>query len=213
MASPVQSPQPSSGMRGRFIAAGVSQVSNANIANLITVLRILVAPLFVWLVVMDDGADSAARWFAGLLFVAAIATDGIDGALARRRNLITNTGILLDPIADKVLIVGALGALWWVGELPLWVVLVIVVRELGITVFRFVALSDRVIPASRGGKLKTIVQAVTLSSWLIPTWVILGSWVFVLNWVLMAGVVVITTWTGLDYLVKGLKAPEKADER
>ena len=213
MARPAQSPQPSSGMRGRFIAAGVSQVSNANIANLITVVRILVAPVSVWLVVMDDGADGVARWFAGLLFVAAIATDGIDGALARRRNLITNTGILLDPIADKVLIVGALGALWWVGELPLWVVLVIVVRELGITVLRFVALSDRVIPASRGGKLKTIVQAVTLSSWLIPTWVILGSWVFVLNWVLMAGVVVITTWSGLDYLVKGLKAPEKADER
>jgi CDP-diacylglycerol--glycerol-3-phosphate 3-phosphatidyltransferase len=200
-------------MRGRFIAAGVSQVSNANIANLITVVRILVAPVSVWLVVMDDGADGVARWFAGLLFVAAIATDGIDGALARRRNLITNTGILLDPIADKVLIVGALGALWWVGELPLWVVLVIVVRELGITVLRFVALSDRVIPASRGGKLKTIVQAVTLSSWLSPTWVILGSWVFVLNGVLMAGVVVITTWTGVDYLVKGLKAPEKADER
>ncbi|MCF8550419.1 MAG: CDP-diacylglycerol--glycerol-3-phosphate 3-phosphatidyltransferase [Pontimonas sp.] len=200
-------------MRGRFIAAGVSQVSNANIANLITVVRILVAPLFVWLVVIDDGANSGARWLAGLLFVAAIATDGIDGALARRRNLITNTGILLDPIADKVLIVGALGALWWVGELPLWIVLVIVVRELGITVFRFVVLSDRVIPASRGGKLKTIAQAVTLSSWLIPTWIVLGSWVFVLNWVLMAIVVVLTTWTGIDYLVKGLKAPEKTNER
>jgi CDP-diacylglycerol--glycerol-3-phosphate 3-phosphatidyltransferase len=191
----------------------VSQVSNANIANLITVLRILVAPLFVWLVVMDDGADSAARWFAGLLFVAAIATDGIDGALARRRNLITNTGILLDPIADKVLIVGALGALWWVGELPLWIVLVIVVRELGITVFRFVVLSHRVIPASPGGKVKTIAQAVTLSSWLIPTWIVLGSWVFVLNWVLMGFVVVITTWTGVDYLVTGLRAPKKTNER
>lgn len=213
MARPESSPQPSSGMRGRFIAAGVSQVSNANIANLITVVRILLAPLFVWLVVIDDGADSGARWLAGLLFVAAIATDGIDGALARRRNLITNTGILLDPIADKVLIVGALGALWWVGELPLWIVLVIVVRELGITVFRFVVLSDRVIPASRGGKMKTIAQAVTLSSWLIPTWIVLGSWVFVLNWVLMAVVVVLTTWTGIDYLVKGLKAPEKTNER
>jgi CDP-diacylglycerol--glycerol-3-phosphate 3-phosphatidyltransferase len=213
VARPASSPQPSSGLRGRFIAAGVSQVSNANIANLITVLRILVAPLFVWLVVVDDGADSAARWLAGLLFVAAIATDGIDGALARRRNLITNTGILLDPIADKVLIVGALGALWWVGELPLWIVLVIVVRELGITVFRFVVLSHRVIPASPGGKLKTIAQAVTLSSWLIPTWIVLGSWVFVLNWVLMGFVVVITTWTGVDYLVKGLSAPEKTNER
>lgn len=213
MARPASSPQPSSGLRGRFIASGVSQVSNANIANLITVLRILVAPLFVWLVVMDDGADSAARWFAGLLFVAAIATDGIDGALARRRNLITNTGILLDPIADKVLIVGALGALWWVGELPLWIVLVIVVRELGITAFRFAVLSHRVIPASPGGKVKTIAQAVTLSSWLIPTWIVLGSWVFVLNWVLMGFVVVITTWTGVDYLVKGLRAPEKTNER
>lgn len=213
MARPESSPQPSSGLRGRFIASGVSQVSNANIANLITIVRILVAPLFVWLVVIDDGADSGARWIAGLLFVAAIATDGIDGALARRRNLITNTGILLDPIADKVLIVGALGALWWVGELPLWIVLVIVVRELGITVFRFVALSDRVIPASPGGKLKTIAQAVTLSSWLIPTWIVLGSWVFVLNWALMAVVVVLTTWTGIDYLVKGLKAPEKTNER
>jgi len=213
VARPASSPQPSSGLRGRFIAAGVSQVSNANIANLITVLRILVAPLFVWLVVMDDGADSAARWFAGLLFVAAIATDGIDGALARRRNLITNTGILLDPIADKILIVGALGALWWVGELPLWIVLVIVVRELGITAFRFAVLSHRVIPASPGGKLKTIAQAVTLSSWLIPTWIVLGSWVFVLNWVLMGFVVVITTWTGVDYLVKGLRAPEKTNER
>lgn len=213
MARPESSPQPSSGLRGRFIAAGVSQVSNANIANLITVVRILVAPLFVWLVVVDDGADSGARWLAGLLFVAAIATDGIDGALARRRNLITNTGILLDPIADKVLIVGALGALWWVGELPLWIVLVIVVRELGITVFRFAVLSDRVVPASRGGKLKTIAQSVTLASWLIPTWIVLGSWVFVLNWVLMGVVVVVTTWTGIDYLVKGLKAPEKSDER
>lgn len=213
MARPESSPQPSSGLRGRFIAAGVSQVSNANIANLITVVRILVAPLFVWLVVVDDGADSGARWLAGLLFVAAIATDGIDGALARRRNLITNTGILLDPIADKVLIVGALGALWWVGELPLWIVLVIVVRELGITVFRFAVLSDRVVPASRGGKLKTIAQAVTLASWLIPTWIVLGSWVFVLNWVLMGVVVVVTMWTGIDYLVKGLKAPEKSDER
>lgn len=212
MARPASSPQPSSGLRGRFIASGVSQVSNANIANLITILRILVAPLFVWLVVVDDGADSGARWLAGLLFVAAIATDGIDGALARRRNLITNTGILLDPIADKVLIVGALGALWWVGELPLWIVLVIVVRELGITVFRFAVLSHRVIPASPGGKLKTIAQAVTLSSWLIPTWIVLGSWVLVLNWVLMGFVVVITTWTGIDYLVKGLRAPEKTNE-
>lgn len=207
------SSQPPSGMRGRVLAAGDTQVSNANIANLITVGRIALAPLFVWLVVLDDGEHGLVRLLAGALFIAAIATDGVDGAIARKRNLITNSGILLDPIADKVLIVGALGALWWVGELPLWVVLVIVVRELGITVFRFIALRDRVIPASRGGKLKTIVQAITLSSWLVPSWVILGAWVFWLNWVLMGLVILITVWTGLEYLWKALRAPQIASER
>ena len=201
------SPQPHSGLRGRVVASGDTQVSNANIANLITVARIALAPLFVWLVLLDDGEHGLVRLLAGALFIVAIATDGVDGAIARKRNLITNSGILLDPIADKVLIVGALGALWWVGELPLWVVLVIVVRELGITVFRFIALRDRVIPASRGGKLKTIVQAITLSSWLVPTWVILGAWVFWLNWVLMGLVILITVWTGLDYLWKAARAP------
>lgn len=205
--------KPSSGFRGRVFGSGDTQVSNANIANMITVVRILLAPVFVWLVVLDDGADNVVRWLAGLLFVLAMATDGVDGALARARNLVTNSGIILDPIADKVLIIGALGALWFVGELPLWIVLIIVVRELGITVFRFVALKNRVIPASKGGKLKTIIQAVALSSWLIPTWVILGTWVFVLNWVLMGLVLLITTWTGIEYLMKGMNAPETTDER
>lgn len=203
------SPQPPSGLRGRVVATGDSQVSNGNIANLITVARIVLAPLFVWLVVLDDGEHGLLRLLAGGLFVLAIATDGVDGAIARKRNLVTNSGILLDPIADKVLIIGALGALWWVGELPLWVALVVVVRELGITVFRFIALRDRVIPASRGGKLKTIIQAIALSSWLVPTWVLLGSWVFGLNWVLMGAAVAITVWTGLEYLWQGLRAPRQ----
>lgn len=200
------SSQPPSGLRGRVLATGDSQVSNGNIANLITVARIVLAPLFVWLVVLDDGQHGLLRLVAGAIFVLAIATDGVDGAIARKRNLVTNSGILLDPIADKVLIIGALGALWWVGELPLWVMLVIVTRELGITVFRFIALRDRVIPASRGGKLKTIIQALALSSWLVPSWVLLGSWVFVLNWVLMVLAIILTLWTGAWYLWKGLGA-------
>lgn len=200
------SSQPPSGLRGRVLATGDSQVSNGNIANLITVARIVLAPLFVWLVVLDDGQHGLLRLVAGAIFVLAIATDGVDGAIARKRNLVTNSGILLDPIADKVLIIGALGALWWVGELPLWVMLVIVTRELGITVFRFIALRDRVIPASRGGKLKTIIQAIALSSWLVPSWVLLGSWVFVLNWVLMVLAIILTLWTGAWYLWKGLGA-------
>ena len=203
-----QPPSPPSGFRGRVVASGTSQVSNGNIANIITVVRILLAPLFVWLVLLDGGEHGIWRFIAAGLFIAAIATDGLDGALARKRNLVTNSGIILDPIADKILIGGALIALALVAELPWWVVIVILAREIGITLFRLMALADRVIPASRGGKLKTVLQAVTLSSWLVPTWLLLGSWVFILNWVLMGAVIVVTVATGLDYLVKGLRSPK-----
>ena len=203
-----QPPSPPSGFRGRVLASGNSQVSNGNIANIITVVRILLAPLFVWLVLLDGGEHGLWRFIAAGLFIAAIATDGLDGALARKRNLVTNSGIILDPIADKILIGGALIALALVAELPWWVVIVILAREMGITLFRLMVLSNRVIPASRGGKLKTVLQAVTLSSWLVPTWLLLGSWVFILNWVLLGAVIVLTVVTGLDYLVKGLRSPK-----
>jgi CDP-diacylglycerol--glycerol-3-phosphate 3-phosphatidyltransferase len=202
-----QPPSPPSGFRGRVVSSGVSQVSNGNIANIITVVRILLAPLFVWLVLLDGGEHGLWRFIAAALFIAAIATDGLDGALARKRNLVTNSGIILDPIADKILIGGALVALALVAELPWWIVVVILVREIGITLFRLMVLSDRVIPASPGGKLKTILQAVALSSWLVPTWLLLGEWVFTLNWVLMAAALLVTVATGLDYLVKGLRSP------
>lgn len=205
-----QSPpkRPASGLRGRMVAAGDTQVSNANVANLITVGRIVLAPLFLWLVLLDGGQDGWWRLLAGVLFILAISTDGLDGALARKRNLITISGILLDPIADKVLIGAALVALALVGDLPWWVVWVILARELGITVFRFIALRDRVIPASRGGKLKTILQAVAISFWLVPTWVVVGEWVFVLNWALMGVAIAITLATGIEYLWKALRAPK-----
>lgn len=183
-------------------------MSNGNIANIITVVRILLAPLFLWLVLLDAGDHGVWRLVAAVLFIAAIATDGLDGALARKRNLITNSGIILDPIADKILIGGALIALALVAELPWWVVVLILAREIGVTLFRLAVLSDRVIPASRGGKLKTVVQAVTLSSWLVPSWVLLGDWVFTFNWVLMGAVIVLTLATGLDYLWKGIRAPK-----
>ncbi len=208
MGDPATPDNPPSGFRGRVVSSGNSQVSNGNIANIITIVRILLAPLFVWLVLLDGGDHGVWRLVAAALFIAAIATDGLDGALARKRNLITNSGIILDPIADKVLIGGALIALALVAELPWWVVVVILARELGITLFRLAVLRDRVIPASRGGKLKTVFQAVTLSSWLVPTWVILGEWVFTLNDILMGAVILVTVVTGLDYLWKGLRAPK-----
>lgn len=189
-------------LRGRVLRAGETPASSGNLANIITVVRILLAPLFVVLLVLDGGADGPLRIAAALLFVVAIATDGVDGMLARRRNLVTNLGILLDPIADKLLTGAALVMLAVLAELPWWVVIVILVREWGITLFRFLMLRDRVIPASRGGKLKTVVQAVAISVALLPLWNLFGEWVHVVNTVLMSAAVVLTVVTGIDYLVR-----------
>lgn len=189
-------------MRGRVVRAGETPASSGNLANIITVVRILLAPLFVVLLVLDGGADGPLRIAAAALFIVAIATDGVDGMLARRRNLVTDLGILLDPIADKLLTGAALVMLAVLVELPWWVVIVILVREWGITLYRFMVLRDRVVPASRGGKLKTVVQAVAISFALVPFWQWFGEWVHVVNTVLMSAAVVLTVITGIDYLVQ-----------
>jgi len=179
----------------------VARSGNWNLPNLITVVRILLAPVFIWLLLADAGQDGALRWAAAVLFILAIATDGIDGAIARRNNQVTDLGKLLDPIADKVLTGGALVSLSILGELWWWVTIVILVREIGITVFRFVMLKDRVIPASRGGKLKTVLQSVAISLALVPLWLLLGDWVHWVNWAVMAAALVATVITGVDYLL------------
>lgn len=176
------------------------RASNWNVPNLITVVRILLAPVFVWMLLADAGHDGPLRWTAAVLFVLAIATDGVDGAIARRNNLVTDLGKLLDPIADKVLTGGALVSLSILGELPWWVTIVILVREIGITVYRFVVIRQGVIAASRGGKIKTIVQSVAISFALFPLWTIFGDWIFWVNGILMTAAVILTVVTGFDYL-------------
>jgi CDP-diacylglycerol--glycerol-3-phosphate 3-phosphatidyltransferase len=185
--------------------------SNWNVPNLITVVRILLAPLFIWMLLADAGNDGALRWWAAVLFIAAIATDGIDGAIARRHGLVTDLGKLLDPIADKILTGGALVCLSILAELPWWVTIVILVREVGITVFRFAMLSDHVIPASRGGKLKTIAQSVAISLALLPFWTLLGDWVHWVNGIAMTIALILTALTGLDYLRSAWSGRRTAD--
>jgi CDP-diacylglycerol--glycerol-3-phosphate 3-phosphatidyltransferase len=180
----------------------VSKPSNWNLPNAITVVRILLAPVFFAMLLIDGGTDGWLRWAAAVLFILAIATDGIDGHIARSRNLVTDLGKLLDPIADKVLTGAALVGLSILAELPWWVTILVLVREIGITVWRFVQLSDRVIPASRGGKLKTIAQSVALSLALLPFPSLLGEWMNWVNGVTMTIAVVLTVVTGLDYLVQ-----------
>jgi CDP-diacylglycerol--glycerol-3-phosphate 3-phosphatidyltransferase len=195
---------------GRVIKRGETPASQANVANIITMVRILLAPVFVWLLLAEDGSDGTLRWIAAVLFIVAIATDGLDGHLARSRNLITNTGIILDPIADKVLIGGALVSLSILSELWWWVTIVILVRELGITVFRFAVLSKKVIPASRGGKLKTLVQSVAISLFLLPLWVLVGDWIYFVNYAAMGLALLLTVVTGLDYLWQAWRGNRRA---
>ena len=123
--------------------------------NAITIVRILCAPVFLWMLLADGGADGPLRWWAAALFIVAIATDGIDGWLARRHEIVTDLGKLLDPIADKVLTGFAFIGLSILGELPWWITIVVLIREVGITVHRLVVASDHVVAAAWMGKLKT----------------------------------------------------------
>jgi len=177
----------------------VSRPSPLNVANLLTVLRIVAVPFVAWALLVDDGQDPTWRLVATGLFVLAAATDRVDGYLARRMGLVTDLGKLLDPIADKALIGTALVALSYLGELSWWVTAAILVRELGITVMRFFLLKYLVLPASRGGKIKTVLQSVAVGIFLLPLGGLPG-WVHVVAAVVMAAAVVVTLVTGADYV-------------
>ena len=198
-AVPAKRPNP---MRGRVARAGDTPASTGNVANIITVVRILMAPVFIWLLLADDGELGYLRYIAAGLFVLAIVTDTVDGILARRQNLVTDFGKILDPIADKVLIGGALVALSILGELWWWVTIVILIREFGITIFRFAVIRTRVIPAVASGKLKTVMQAVGISLLLFPFWTLVGQWEHWVGWVVMALALVLTVVSGIDFVVK-----------
>lgn len=187
--------------------------SNLNVPNAITVVRILLAPVFLWLLFADEGQDGGLRWAATALFILAIATDGIDGHIARSRNIVTDLGKLLDPIADKVLTGAALVGLSILGELPWWVTVVILVREIGITVHRMVVLSDHVVAAAWMGKLKTVVQAIAISVALAPFAPIVGEWVVVVNVILMTAAFVLTVASGVDYVAAEARGARAARRR
>lgn len=174
--------------------------------NAITIVRILCAPVFIWMLLVDDSADGALRWWAAALFIVAIATDGIDGWLARRYEIVTDLGKLLDPIADKVLTGAAFVCLSLLHELPWWITVVVLVRELGITVHRLVVAGDHVVAAAWMGKLKTIAQSVALSLALLPLWTVVGDWIHLVNGVAMSVAVALTIASGIDYVVTAVRA-------
>lgn len=178
--------------------------------NAITAVRIACAPVLLCMLLADGGDNGALRWWAAVLFIVAIATDGVDGYLARRYEIVTDLGKLLDPIADKALTGFAFVGLSILGELPWWVTVVVLVREIGITVYRFVVVSDHVLAAAWMGKLKTVAQAVALSLALLPLSDVVGEWVVWVNVVTMWVAVILTVASGIDYLVSEARGSRRA---
>lgn len=183
--------------RGKKIAAAaVNQASVWNIANLLTMLRLVLVPGFVALMLADGGYDPAWRSLAWAAFAIAMITDLFDGHLARTYNLVTDFGKIADPIADKAIMGAALICLSGLGDLPWWVTIVILGRELGITLLRFLVIRYGVIPASRGGKLKTLSQGIAVGMYILA----LTGWLATARFWVMAVAVVLTVATGLDYV-------------
>ena len=180
--------------------------SNWNAPNIITGARIVATPFFIWMLLADNGQMGPLRWAAAVFFVVAIATDAWDGHIARSRGLVTDLGKLLDPIADKFLTGGALVGLSILGELPWWVTIVVLVREVGITVHRLFEARSVVIAAAWMGKLKTVAQSVAIALALFPFAALLKGtgfvpWVEGLNVITMSIAVVLTIASGVDYVV------------
>jgi CDP-diacylglycerol--glycerol-3-phosphate 3-phosphatidyltransferase len=176
----------------------------ANVANLLTGIRLVLVPIFLLALFAGNGHENAYRLTAFGIFTVAVITDRFDGALARSYGMVTEFGKLADPIADKMLIGAALIGLSMLGDLPWWVTVVILVRELGITVLRLVVLRHGVIPAGRGGKLKTLVQAVAIGLFVLPLHNWPAAWLTV-AWVIMWAAIVLTVITGLDYVVSAIR--------
>lgn len=182
------------------VADPISAVSAINVPNFLTTIRIIVVPILAWLLFREDAASDSNRLIAGVLFIIAALTDIADGTIARRWNLITNFGKIFDPIADKALIGVALIGLSYLNLLDWWFTWVILARELFVTFLRFWVINKGVIPASRGGKLKTIMQIIAISFYLLP----LPETVSLLAEILMYVAVILTLATAVDYIMKAI---------
>ena len=168
-----------------------------NLPNALTALRLLCVPVLAAYLFMGQGV--LARWMAAAIFVGASITDILDGAIARRRGQVTTFGKVADPIADKALTGTALIGLSWLGELPWWVTAVILVRELWVTGLRFWVIEHGVIPASRGGKAKTVAQTIAITMYLIHLPWPPYEW---LSAAAMGVALVLTVVTGVDYAAR-----------
>ncbi len=179
-----------------------------NVPNALTAFRILLVPVFAWML-LSHPDDPWWRLSTAAVFTLAILTDSLDGHLARKHNIVTKFGKLADPIADKALTGMALIGLSIIGELSWWVTVVILVREWGVTALRFAMLRYGVMAANRGGKIKTAVQAVAIIAYLLPL-VIVAPWAHVVAMIIMGLALLITVLTGLDYVREAVRLRRRA---
>lgn len=176
--------------------------SAVNLPNALTVLRLLCVPVLGFLLVVDGTHRGVARDLAALVFVAASVTDLLDGAIARARGQVTTFGKIADPLADKALIGTALIGLSMLGELPWWVTIVILLREIGVTLLRFWVIEHGVIPASRGGKAKTLAQTISITMLLLD---LPFAWWHAVSSVAIGIALVLTVATGVDYAFRAAR--------
>jgi CDP-diacylglycerol--glycerol-3-phosphate 3-phosphatidyltransferase len=190
-----------------------ARVSNWNLPNALTTLRILLVPFFGWALLMDGGDSVLWRSVAWAIFAVAMVTDKVDGDIARSRGLITDFGKIADPIADKAITGMALIGLSIVGDVWWWVTIVVLLREWSVTLLRLSVLKQVVIPAAQSGKVKTVLQALALSGLLWPLphgdahggafdfWPgPLGEVLFYASQVMLAGAVAMTLWSGWEFV-------------
>ncbi len=171
-----------------------------NLPNKLTILRMIMIPFFVIFFILPLGGQAAHRYIALAIFVAASLTDTLDGYIARRDHLVTDFGKFMDPLADKLLVCSAMICLIETGELPFWIVIIIIAREFIISGFRQIAADNGiVIAASKWGKLKTICQMAMIIVLLAD---FQGQAAFVIEQILIYLALILTVVSLLDYLYK-----------
>ncbi|KRF34250.1 CDP-diacylglycerol--glycerol-3-phosphate 3-phosphatidyltransferase [Nocardioides sp. Soil805] len=187
------------------------QVSNWNVPNALTTLRIVMVPFFGWALLHDGGDSTLWRWVAFAIFAVAMITDKIDGDIARKHDLVTDFGKIADPIADKAITGMAFIGLSMVGDIWWWVTIVVLLREWSVTALRLSVLKDVVLAASQSGKIKTTLQGVALAGLLLPlphgdahggafdAWGVPGEVLFYAFQVVLAGAVAMTMWSGYEF--------------
>lgn len=173
-----------------------------NLPNALTIARILALPFCAWALFKNGGNDSDWQIIAWCMFFVVGMTDVLDGRIARKRNQISSFGTLVDPIADKAFIATALIGLSILEKMPWWVTIVILAREIGVTLLRFAVIKRGIIAASKGGKIKSLLQNFSVGFYILP----LPESLFLPRDILLGIAIVLTITSGYQYLWDVIKS-------